>query len=145
MNDARVSYTQNRAGRFDLTWDMVQTDQQAASMLHNYEAATALQTDALFFNTTEAPFNSVKLRQAFAAALDKQKLAQVTMKGYVRSAESLFPPAMPGYEVDANSNPIDKLTKEPISYNPDKAHQLLKSATNGKVLRRLRLPIHSQS
>jgi oligopeptide transport system substrate-binding protein len=134
MNDARVSYTQNRAGRFDLTWDMVQTDQQAASMLHNYEAATALQTDALFYNTTEAPFNSVKLRQAFAAALDKQKLAQVTMKGYVRSAESLFPPAMPGYEVDANGNPIDKLTKEPISYDSDKAHQLLKSATNGKVL-----------
>jgi ABC-type oligopeptide transport system substrate-binding subunit len=134
MNDARVSYTQDRAGRFDLTWDMVQSDQQAASMLHNYEAATALQTDALFFNTTEAPFSSSKLRQAFAVALDKQKLAQVTMNGHVNSAETLFPPAMPGYAVDATGNPIDKLTNEPISYNPDKAHQLLKSAINGNAL-----------
>lgn len=122
MNDPRVAFTANRAGRFDLTYDMVTTDQLSAAKLHNYFSATLLQTDALFFDTTQPPFNSLMFRQAFAAALDKPQLAHVTLMDTVDPAESLFPSTMVGYQA------------RPVSFNANRASQLWAEATKDKPL-----------
>ncbi|BCL79847.1 peptide ABC transporter substrate-binding protein [Ktedonobacteria bacterium brp13] len=116
MNDPQVAYIANRAGHFDLTYNMVTNDQLSAKKLNTFSSTTLLQTDALFFNVNQAPFNSKELRQAFASALDKQRLANVTLQGVVTPAETLFPPTMTGYQA------------APASFNAAHASQLLKSA-----------------
>jgi ABC-type oligopeptide transport system substrate-binding subunit len=116
ISDPRVAYTVNRAGRYDLDWDMVPTDQVAAKLLQGFQRIPQLETDVLFFDTARAPFNSTAVRQAFADALDKQTYASSTMQDSVTPADTLFPPAMPGYQAQA------------ATYNTKAASALLKSA-----------------
>lgn len=49
------------------------------------------------FNTQAPPFDDVKVRQAFAYAIDKAKLAEVVYKGTVVATNGILPPGMPGY------------------------------------------------
>ncbi|GCE16425.1 peptide ABC transporter substrate-binding protein [Dictyobacter kobayashii] len=115
-NDPRVAYTANRAGHYDLVWDLAQQDQLPAVKLAGFERPELLQTDALFFDTTSAPFDSVAVRQAFARSLDKQSFAQVAMQNSVAPANTLLPPAMPGYQAQASS------------FSPAKAQEQWKTA-----------------
>jgi oligopeptide transport system substrate-binding protein len=50
----------------------------------------------LGFNVTAKPFDDVKVRQAFNHALDREKIANVTLKKTVVKAEGILPPGMPG-------------------------------------------------
>jgi oligopeptide transport system substrate-binding protein len=49
------------------------------------------------FNTQAPPFDDVKVRQAFAYAIDKAKLAEVVYKSTVVATNGILPPGMPGY------------------------------------------------
>lgn len=118
QNDPRVAYTANRASNYDLVWDLVQADQLAASPLQGFTSAELLQTDALFFNVTQAPFNSEVVRQAFAAALNKPGYAVTTMGKTVLAADTIQPTNMSCYPY-----PVQKSTQDVT-----KASNLLKSA-----------------
>lgn len=48
-------------------------------------------------NVKMPPFDDVKVRQAFAHAIDKVKLAEVVYKGTVSPTDGILPPGMPGY------------------------------------------------
>jgi oligopeptide transport system substrate-binding protein len=117
-NDARVAYIANRDSVYDLVWNLVQADQLAASALPGFTSAELSQTDTLFFNVTQAPFNSVAVRQAFAAALDKPGYATTTMGKSVLAADTIQPTNM-----SCNPYPVQKST-----YDVTKARNLLKSA-----------------
>jgi oligopeptide transport system substrate-binding protein len=99
-----------------MDWDLVPTDQLAAKSASDYYQVPLLATDILFFNTAKAPFNSVVVRNAFADAINKSSYAKTAMQGSVQAAESLFPPAMSGYQSIG------------ATYNATKAASLLKSA-----------------
>jgi ABC-type transport system substrate-binding protein len=75
----------------------------------------ALSTSFVVFNTRRAPFDDVKVRQAFALALDRQKLVDVVYRKIPSLANAILPPGMPGY-----TEPTVKL-----AYDPAKAKQLL--------------------
>lgn len=123
-NDARVAYTANRNSNYDLVWNLVQDDQLAANQLKGFTSVEQLQTDALFFNTTQAPFKSVAVRQAFAAVINKQTYAQTTMGNTVLAAGSMWPSGLSCYPYNKVSDPPSSVT----AYNTAQARTLLKSA-----------------
>jgi peptide/nickel transport system substrate-binding protein/oligopeptide transport system substrate-binding protein len=53
------------------------------------------------FNNVKKPFSDVRVRQAFAKALDKKTLVDKVLEGAVVEADTLIPPGMPGYNENA--------------------------------------------
>ena len=53
------------------------------------------------FNNARAPFNDVKVRQAFAKAVDKATLINKVLEGAVVQADTIIPPGRPGYNASA--------------------------------------------
>lgn len=70
------------------------------------------------FNTEAPPFDDVKVRQAFAMAVDNQKIITVVLKDLLTLAKGVIPPDMPGY------NPNVKGPK----FDPAAAKQLLQES-----------------
>jgi ABC-type transport system substrate-binding protein len=74
-------------------------------------------------NTTEPPFDDVKVRQAFNYAIDRQTLASTLLEDLVVPAAGILPPGFPGYNQDLQG----------YDYNPNKARQLLKESKYGDL------------
>lgn len=53
------------------------------------------------FNNAKPPFNEVKVRQAFAKAVDKATLINKVLEGAVVQADTIIPPGMPGFNESA--------------------------------------------
>jgi peptide/nickel transport system substrate-binding protein/oligopeptide transport system substrate-binding protein len=81
------------------------------------EIQQQVNTTYIAINTTQAPFDNVKVRQALNHAIDKQRIVQL-LNGRASVANQILPPLMPGYD--------DKYTG--YDYNPEKAKALLKEA-----------------
>ena len=76
------------------------------------------------FNVEKPPFDDVKVRQAFAHAIDKEKLISVVLKDAVVEADGILPPGMPGYNENLQG----------LEFDPEKAKQLLSESTYGDDL-----------
>ncbi len=108
VNDQSDAYTAYRAGQYDFVWNLTPEDQLAAKTSSGFVRAPLLQTDALFFDTTKAPFNNKAVRQAFAQAVDKGMLAFTAFDNSVIPAQTILPPGMPGYQPDYSGLQFDK-------------------------------------
>lgn len=53
------------------------------------------------FNNVKPPFKEVRVRQAFAKAVDKDTLINKVLEGAVVRADTIIPPGMPGYNASA--------------------------------------------
>ena len=73
-----------------------------------------LSTSFIVFNSRKPPFDDPKVRQAFALAIDRQKISDVVFKKMLPAASTILPPGMPGYSAPGK-----------IEYDPAKAKQLL--------------------
>jgi oligopeptide transport system substrate-binding protein len=80
-------------------------------------------TGYLGFNVTMPPFDDIKVRKAFALALNMDKLVEVSLKDNVERSGSILPPAMPGYNPDLKPLAFDpvqaKILLKESSYDPD--------------------------
>jgi len=76
-------------------------------------------TSTIGLNNRLAPFDDLRVRQAFNYALDKERLIETFSGGNALVAEGPLPPGMPGYGGLAGSS---------YPYDPDKARQLLAEA-----------------
>jgi ABC-type oligopeptide transport system substrate-binding subunit len=103
VNDPSIAFEMYRAGQTDMVWDLPFSTLGPASM-----QAQQWETDSLFFNTKTAPFNNLKVRQAFAHALDKSFIAHTAFKSNVKPAYSLLPPGIPGYQFNYTGLPYDR-------------------------------------
>ncbi len=72
----------------------------------------------LGFNFEKEPFNDVRVRQAFAYAINKQNIVDVVFEGRGEIANSVVGSAIPGYDA----------TVPGYEYNPEKAKELLAEA-----------------
>ena len=72
-------------------------------------------------NTTEPPFDDVKVRQAFNYAIDRQTLATTLFQDLVVPANGILPPGFPGYNPDLQG----------YEFDPEKARQLLQDSKYG--------------
>lgn len=79
--------------------------------------APRLGTNFLFFNVTAPPFTDVRVRRAFALAVDREALANTILKGGQTPATSYLQPGMGGFE------PVPR-----FSFDPAAARALLAEA-----------------
>jgi ABC-type transport system substrate-binding protein len=76
-----------------------------------------LHTGYITMNTTQAPFDDVRVRQAVNMAVNKERVVQI-VNGRGSVANQPLPPAMPGYDADFEGYP----------YDPEQAQALLAEA-----------------
>ncbi len=81
----------------------------------------SLCTDYINFDTSQAPFDDPKVRQAFSMAFDRQKYIDIVLLGKSLPAVGLYPPALPGYDINVKG----------LEYDPEKARALLAESTYG--------------
>jgi oligopeptide transport system substrate-binding protein len=84
-------------------------------------SGVSLCTDYVVFDVTQPPFDDVKVRQAFTMAFDRQKYIDVVNSGVGIPANGLYPPALPGYNLNLQGLP----------YDPVQARQLLAESKYG--------------
>ncbi len=90
--------------------------------LHSeYVSADEMSVWYIGFNTQKAPFDDVKVRQAFGLAIDRQKIVDVVLKDMMSAATGVMPAGVPGYTSTVTAQP----------YDPDKAKQLLAESRYG--------------
>ena len=70
------------------------------------------------FNTEVPPFDDTRVRQAFSAAIDRDKIANVVWKGLLQRAEGVLPPGLPGYNSGVQG----------IKFDPARAKRLLQES-----------------
>ncbi len=79
-------------------------------------------TSAIFYLTLNpekfAPFKDIRVRKAFAMAINKTKIGDMLKDSFITTANSLIPAGFPGYRADAFQYP----------YDPEAAKELLKEA-----------------
>jgi oligopeptide transport system substrate-binding protein len=82
------------------------------------------------FNCTKAPFNDVRVRRAFAMAINKQQVVDTVTRAGELPARSFVPPGMTGYEPQLGPD-----------YDPTEAKRLLAEAgfPDGKGMRSITL------
>ena len=91
-----------------------------SSALRSEVVAAPPQFDIDYFglNTTEPPFDDIKVRQAFNYAIDRQTLASTLLEDLVVPAAGILPPGFPGYNPDLQG----------YEYDPEKALRLIQES-----------------
>ena len=128
----RVDYTMTGIGMLMYEEDEVQMVgidtsnvdrfQDPESEMHDeFREVAGLSTSYIGFNTAVAPFDDPKVRQAFARALNRPKLVEVTYEGKTREARGVLPPDMPAYDPDF----------EGFEYDAELAQELLAESSYG--------------
>ncbi len=93
-------------------------DQARRRHAGEYVSATWMETDYLGFDVSRAPFDDIRVRQAFALAVDRELLAEVATGGDEFPATGGFvPPGMSGHAADVGT-----------PYDPQRARYLLEKA-----------------
>jgi len=108
VNDPMTAYQFYRAGRLNFVWNIAPVDLLGAKGANGFIQVPLLETDALFFDTTQPPFDNVAIRQAFAYAIDKTLLATNIFKTSVVPASTILPPGIPGYQAHNSGLAVDK-------------------------------------
>ena len=94
--DTTTAYNSYLAGKDDI--GSAPTAQLAAAKKHvGFHQVGVQQIDYYAMNWKIAPFNDVRVRQAFAIALDKTALANTVLHGAVAATNHIVPDGMPGY------------------------------------------------
>jgi len=96
-----------------------------SNALRGEVVAAPPQFDIEYFglNTTEPPFDDIKVRQAFNYAIDRQTLASTLLEDLVVPAAGILPPGFPGYNPDLQG----------YEYDPEKALRLIQESKYGAL------------
>jgi oligopeptide transport system substrate-binding protein len=119
FKDATTNYNAFLAGQIDV--GSAPTSQFAQAKTHAGFHQIGVQDIAYYaMNWTIKPFDDVRMRQAFAIALDKQAIANNVLHGTVQATNHIVPDGMPGYNPDLKGP--DGTTS--LTGNPTMANQL---------------------
>jgi ABC-type oligopeptide transport system substrate-binding subunit len=112
-------------GEIDLvpvfTSNIERAEDPGSPLSKDLQVRTQFCTSYLAFNVTIPPFDDPKVREAFALALDIDKVLAVTLKGMAERAGAILPPGMPGH------NP----SLMPVPFDPTRARALLDQSRYG--------------
>ncbi len=87
------------------------------------QIAPELSFSYIGFDHTRPPFDDINVRRAFSQAVDREKLASLVYRDMMQPAEGILPPGMPGFNQNLSG----------LSYDIDKAHQLIAASRYGSV------------
>ncbi len=82
-------------------------------------SATSMCTSMVMVNNSMAPMDDPDVRRAFALAVDKDGLNELVSENLSLVAESILPPAMPGFSAEQVQESADR------GYDPDAAREAL--------------------
>jgi ABC-type transport system substrate-binding protein len=105
------------ADKLDLVmvWGTPDADRALQRHAGEYLSGPALYTQYIGLNVRQPPFDDRRLRRALAMAIDKDRLANVTLGGhYFPATGGMVPPEMPGHSPGIG-----------LPYDPAQARQLL--------------------
>ena len=111
FEDGEIDYT--GVGAFDASW--IAYDAELGPQLRQVES---LSVDYYGFAADRPPFDDVRVRQAFAAAVDWRRIARLSVTDPAAVATSMVPPGIPGRS-DRDVLP---------AYDPDRGRALLAEA-----------------
>jgi len=115
-------YQNNEIDVADVGVNDIESVQDPSSDLNaEYVTADDLSISYIGFSTQTEPFNDPKVRQAFAHAIDREKIAEVVLKDMAPVAQGVMMPGLPGH------NPQSKA----LAFDPELARQLLKESKYG--------------
>lgn len=108
-----------RAGQLHVTYEVPESkiDAYQRDRPEVLRIAPRLGVNFLFFNVTAAPFTDVRVRRAFAFAIDRDRLVTTILKGGKTAASSYIQPGMGGFEPQAR-----------FGHDPERARTLLAEA-----------------
>lgn len=92
-----------------------------AKLRPDYHQRPTLTTNYYTMNYKQKPFDNIHIRQAFAVAINKQKIVDKVWNGLFIATNHIIPQGMPGY--NANLKGPDGTTN--LTGNPKKAQELL--------------------
>jgi oligopeptide transport system substrate-binding protein len=109
FQDAETAYKLYQTGELDImgTYNFPTTHIPDVAQLPDFHQVNQFFVAYIGFNNAKKPFNDVKVRQAFAQALDKKTLTEKVLEGAVVEADTLIPPGMPGYNANAKVQTFD--------------------------------------
>ena len=119
--EAIVQALEIRKGSADITLNVLTPDM--VEVLKRDPDLKVLQSEGtnyqyIAFNLDDPAFRDVRVRQAFAYGIDREKIIKYLWRGQARAAASLLPPISWAYEPNVRTYP----------YDPERARQLLKEA-----------------
>jgi oligopeptide transport system substrate-binding protein len=127
IDDLTTEEREFRAGRLHVTnsFPMTMTNWYRENRPEVLNIDPAVGTYFYRFNVERAPFDDVRVRRAFAKAIDKNAIVQHVAYGVVGHAQALTPPGLAGYTPEAG-----------IAFDPEAAKALLAEAgfPNGQGL-----------
>jgi ABC-type transport system substrate-binding protein len=139
VQDAATALKMYQTGELDIMGTYNFPTDQIATVKDNPEFQQFNQFFVAYigFNNAKKPFSDVKVRQAFAKAVDKATLIDKVLEGAVVQADTIIPPGMPGYNESAA-----KIQE----FNAAEAKQLLADAgyPDGKDFPKISLAINNQ-
>ena len=122
VQDSETAYQLYKTGALDIMGSQQNGVPSAhiaeVANLPDFHQVTTLATRFVGFNNMLAPFDNVKVRQAFALAIDKKTLADKVLNGAVTAADRILPPGMPG----------SNLSIKPLSFDASVAKKALADA-----------------
>ncbi|MDR1776178.1 MAG: ABC transporter substrate-binding protein [Actinomycetes bacterium] len=118
--DPAARLSQLKAGTVDMAVNISPSgvDELKASESIVVDTLQLRHTWFLIPNTSVAPFNEVRVRQAFAYAINQQNIDNYILLGSGEATDNMLPESTPLFNGDVAS----------YDYNPDKARELLKEA-----------------
>ncbi|KPL90391.1 peptide ABC transporter substrate-binding protein [Herpetosiphon geysericola] len=126
IDDSSVALEAYRTGQLDIfTPDpsqipAVQSDADLGPLYISYPGAN---TTGLQFNTTMEPFNDLKVREAFAYAIDRDTFCEVIRNGDCLPTLTWIPQGIPGYDA----------TEDRFAFDPEKAKAALAESSYGSA------------
>ncbi|MCB8967782.1 MAG: peptide ABC transporter substrate-binding protein [Ardenticatenaceae bacterium] len=109
------------AGEIDIAYlgavDAEQVRQPSNALHEQWVTTTSMCTTFIQMNNANAPFDDVNVRRAFALAVDKDAYNELVSEGSNLVANTIFPPAMPGYSQET--------AVAAASYDPEAARAAL--------------------
>ncbi len=116
INDSSTAISLFDAKKIDFLPELPSTELESLRKRKEYREESILTTYYYGFNTKKAPFNNVKVRAAFAMAVDKSQIVKMLNGGQI-PLNGWVPKGMMGY--------VDDLG---LKFDPAKAKELLKEA-----------------
>jgi oligopeptide transport system substrate-binding protein len=114
--------------------DIERMRDQTDPLHKEFHEQPALSVGYIAFNTQKAPFDDVKVRQAFSQSIDKDQLVNVILKNEADAATGILPPGLPGFSKDTKGLP----------YDPAAAKQLLQDSKYAGKLPPIQLTLSGQ-
>ena len=114
--------------------DIDRVRDRSSALNEEYQEGPNLDISYIGLNVLQPPFDDVKVRQAFAMAIDRAAIASSVLRDLVVPAKGILPPGMPGY----NEN------RQALVFDKDRAKQLLDESKYGGNLPRITLTVSGE-